>query len=60
MAFQIVDRAHGEFVARFDTQEAAEQRFAELVAEDPQREHQLVVIVTATGNPPETTTGGQE
>ena len=59
MAFQIVDRAHGQFVARFDTQEAAEQRFAELVAEDPQQEHQLVVIVTATGKPPETTPGGQ-
>jgi hypothetical protein len=59
VAFQIVDRAHGQLVARFDTQEAAEQRFAELVAEDPQREHQLVVIVTATGKPPETTPGAQ-
>ena len=59
MAFQIVDRAHGELVARFDTQEAAEQRFAEMVAEDPQRKHQLVVIVTATGKPPEATPAEQ-
>jgi hypothetical protein len=59
VAFQIVDRAHGELVARFDAQEAAEQRLAEMVAEDPRREHQLVVIVTATGNPPEPTPGEQ-
>jgi hypothetical protein len=60
MAFQIVDRAHGQFVARFDTQEAAEQRLAELIAEDPNTEHQLVVIVTATGEPPEAKPGGDE
>jgi hypothetical protein len=59
VAFQIVDREHGRFVARFDTREAAEERLAELVADDPREEHLLVVIVTSTGEPPETTPGGQ-